>query len=55
MTAFFHDIVDEMGEEILGAQWPFFRPHVSRWIAANPERVVWLCHRIRQLMREGKL
>lgn len=51
----FPDIINELGEEILGAQWLIFKPHVVRWLAANPERVQWLTQRLQLLVREGKL
>ncbi|MHB8633018.1 MAG: hypothetical protein ACYDBQ_03490 [Thermoplasmatota archaeon] len=43
----FTRFLDELGEELFGAQWAFYRPHVQRWAATNPERVAWLEARMR--------
>jgi hypothetical protein len=43
----FAGFLDELGEELFGAQWPFYRPALMRWVDANPERVAWLEGRMR--------
>ena len=55
MTSGFQTTLDELGEEIFGLQWLCFRPVVAAWVVRNPDRVDWLCRRIRQRVREGRL
>lgn len=51
----FQATLDELGEEIFGMAWLAYRPLVARWVSSNPERVAWLCRRIRQRVRAGAL
>lgn len=55
MTDAFREIVDELGEEILGVKWLLLRSKVHRWIDGNPQRVEWLIRRLRGLFRGGAL
>ena len=43
----FTAFLDEVGEELFGVQWVFFRPQVQRWALTNPERMAWLEARMR--------
>lgn len=47
MSENFGRFLDELGEELFGVQWVFFRPQVARWAQANPERIAWLEGRMR--------
>jgi hypothetical protein len=49
------EAVEELGEEALGLRWLAVRRLVLRWIENNPERVRWLCRRVRRLVREGRI
>jgi hypothetical protein len=51
----FQATLDELGEDVFGAAWLAYRPLVARWVERNPERVAWLCQRIRRRVREGRL
>lgn len=55
MTEGFSSLVDELGEEVFGVAWLHLRGPVIRWIESNPERVAWICHRLRRMMTEGRL
>lgn len=48
-------IVDELGEEILGLRWLVYRPFVVRWMDGNPERVFWIVRRVRSLVKRRVL
>jgi hypothetical protein len=53
--ATFPAFLNELGEELFGAQWLWLRPHVALWVQQNPERVAWLRKRLQQRLREGTL
>ena len=38
MSEPFARFLDELGEELFGVQWTFYRPALMRWVDANPER-----------------
>jgi hypothetical protein len=45
-------LLDDLGEELLGAQWVLVRSHVEAWAKVNPERLAWLEARVRAYARE---
>ena len=46
-----HAFLDEVCEEMLGIRWLAVRPHIHAWLKVNPERAIWLDHRLRQYWR----
>jgi hypothetical protein len=44
--------LDELGEELLGAQWVYLKPILTRWLDNHPERIPWLESRIRRYAAE---
>lgn len=47
MTEPFLTVLHELGEELFGVQYVWMRRHVEAWANANPERIQWLEHRLR--------
>jgi hypothetical protein len=38
--------LNELGEELLGLQWVWMRPHIEHWLHKYPEKAAWLDHRL---------